>query len=161
MVVSSFAENDAVEADDNSCLSVEDAETVAWLEAEGALTSNIFACQEKVAGNAVAGDTEAWAEGNDNVFADITGAVDATATSGTQLQILEGVPSVFTIATDSMVVNDAAITISPTASPLDDSEEPAARAYFGALSQGDLDWTLGWTYGLHDGSRAQKLWFEQ
>ncbi|MFA0812027.1 hypothetical protein [Microbulbifer epialgicus] len=34
------------------------------------------------------------------------------------------------------------------------------RAYLCALDINGTDWTQGWTYGLHQGSRAQPLWFE-
>lgn len=153
MVVASFTADESTDVN-NYCLRVESDETLAALEdgTEAGLTSNIFACEDKTKGGPMPGgqSLEEWGEATGNVFANISGAVDPTATSNTGLQILEGIPSVFSIDTDTMVVNDAAVGISPV-----------ERAYLGALSQGDTDWTLGWTYGLHDGSRAQALWFEQ
>ena len=57
-----------------------------------------------------------------------------------------------------MLVDGAA----PTA-----SAPVGGAAYIGALSTGALDWTAGWTYGIHAGQRAVDasgndvaLWFE-
>lgn len=148
MVVASFNADTTGVDGSNYCLRVEDPETLAEAEVgtELQIESNIFACEDRTKGGPVGAQTlEEWAVANNNVFADITGAVDPTAMNATQLQILEGTPSVFSIAAENMMVNDAPIAISPI-----------SRAYFGALSQGDLDWTQGWTYGLHDG---ETLWF--
>ncbi|MCK7596725.1 serine/threonine protein kinase [Microbulbifer sp. CAU 1566] len=144
LVVASFkADENGVEGS-NYCLRVESAETVAALEADEAfITSNIFACEDKTKGDMA--DLEAWAEANGNQFADA--AVNPTASIATQLQLLEGTPAIFSI--NGMIVDDAATTVSPV-----------ERAYLGALSQGGSDWTQGWTYGLHQGSRAKPLWFE-
>ncbi len=30
----------------------------------------------------------------------------------------------------------------------------------GALSTVDVNWAMGWTYGIFEGSRGQALWFE-
>ncbi|WP_237056218.1 serine/threonine protein kinase [Microbulbifer sediminum] len=148
MVVASFNADTTGADGSNYCLRVEDPETLAEAETgtELQIESNIFACEDRTKGGPVGAQTlEEWAVANNNIFADITGAVDPTAMNATQLQILEGTPSVFSIAAGNMMVNDAPISISPI-----------SRAYFGALSQGDLDWTQGWTYGLHDG---EPLWF--
>lgn len=163
MVIASYSADTTGVDGNNYCLRVESAESIAEAQAgsEFQLESNIFACEDRTKtdkdanGNPV-WDLEAWAVNNGNVFADITGAVDPTSTASTQLQLLEGAPSVFSIDQGSMVVNDAPISITTVAGATDKSDTPVARAYFGALSQGDLDWTLGWTYGLHDG---EALWF--
>ncbi|WP_105104083.1 serine/threonine protein kinase [Microbulbifer pacificus] len=155
MVIGSF-KVDATGADgSNYCLRVESDETIAALEAgtDAAITSNIFACTDKAKGGPIGADSlQAWAEANGNVFANVPvdAALNPTAAADTGFQVLEGTPSVYSIATGSMMVNDAAIAITPV-----------ERAFFGALSAGGSDWTQGWTYGLHDGSRAQALWFEQ
>ena len=154
MVVASYNADTTGVDGSNYCLRVESAETIAEAQVDGEvqIESNIFACEDRTKTDkdefdVPVWDLEAWAVANGNVFAGITGAVDPTATANTELQILEGVPSVFSTDAASMQVNGAAIGISPI-----------NRAYFGALSQGDLDWTLGWTYGLHDG---EALWFAQ
>ncbi|AMX02600.1 serine/threonine protein kinase [Microbulbifer thermotolerans] len=153
MVVASLTADENGAEGSNYCLRVESAETLAEAESgsEVQIESNIFACEDKTKGGPVGADSlEDWAVANNNVFADVTGAVDATAMNSTELQLLEGTPAVYSIDTANMRVNDAAVAISPI-----------SRAYFGALSQGGTDWTQGWTYGLHEGSRAQALWFEQ
>ncbi|MBN8431657.1 serine/threonine protein kinase [Microbulbifer salipaludis] len=155
MVIGSFAADENGAEGSNYCLRVDSAETAAALEAgtEAAITSNIFACADKTKGGPIgADDLETWATANGNLFANVPGdvALNPTAVADTGLQLLEGTPAVFSIDTASMMVNDAAVGISPI-----------ERAYLGALSAGDTDWTVGWTYGLHEGSRAQPLWFEQ
>ncbi|WP_066964318.1 serine/threonine protein kinase [Microbulbifer sp. Q7] len=155
MVIGSFAADENGAEGSNYCLRVDSAETAAALEAgtEAAITSNIFACADKTKGGPIgADDLETWATANGNLFANVPGdvALNPTAAADTGLQLLEGPLSVFSIDTASMMVNDAAVGISPI-----------ERAYLGALSAGDTDWTVGWTYGLHEGSRAQPLWFEQ
>jgi len=155
MVIGSFAADENGVEGSNYCLRVESDETIAALEAgeEAAITSNIFACADKTKGGPIgAEELEAWAVANGNVFATVPGdaALNPTATADTGFQVLEGPLSVFSIDTASMLVNDAAVGITPV-----------ERAYLGALSAGDTDWTAGWTYGLHEGSRAQALWFEQ
>ncbi|MGL6159263.1 serine/threonine protein kinase [Microbulbifer sp.] len=177
MVVASFSADENGAEGSNYCLRVESEETRTEAEATDSaiqLESVLFACEDRTrtdmddngtpdddSDDTPLMDVEAWVAASGSVFADITGEVDPTANASTQLQILEGTPPYFSIDTDSMMVNGAAIAISPVAGATDESDEPAARAYFGALSQGDLDWTQGWTYGLHDGNRAEPLWFEQ
>lgn len=144
LVVASFkADENGVEGS-NSCLRVESAETVSALESGDAIiTSSIFACEDKTKGDKA--DLLTWAEANGNQFADIV--VNPTANNSTQLQLLGGAPAIYSL--DGMIVDDAATTVSPV-----------ERAYLGALSVNGTDWTQGWTYGLHQGSRAKPLWFE-
>lgn len=164
MVVASYSADENGAEGSNYCLRIESDETLAEAESgtDIQIESNIFVCEDKTKGGPMPGGQtlEEWAVANGNVFAEVTGAVDPTATASTQLQILEATPSVYSIDTGSMVINDAPITISPVTGATDEPDA-AARAFFGALSQGGTDWTQGWTYGLHDGSRAQPLWFEQ
>jgi len=164
MVIASFSADENGAEGSNYCLRLESDESLVEADSGTAIRmeSNIFACEDRTKGGPMPGGQtlEEWAVASGSVFADITGEVDPTANVSTQLQILEGTPSYFSIDAGSMVVNDAPIAITPVAGATDESDEPAARAYFGALSQGDLDWTLDWTYGLHDGNRAEALWFE-
>ncbi|MFD1217677.1 serine/threonine protein kinase [Microbulbifer celer] len=146
MIVASFIADETTDPEsiDNYCLRVESDETVAALEAGDAiLDANIFSCEEKFKGDMA--DLDTWAEANNNQFAD--NAVNPTSTVATQLQLLSGAPAIYTI--DGLIVDDEATTVSPV-----------ERAYLGALSVSGVDWTQGWTYGLHQGSRAKPLWFE-
>ncbi|WP_043316357.1 hypothetical protein [Microbulbifer sp. HZ11] len=165
MVVGSFAADESGADGNNYCLRVDSVETAAALESgEAQIEGNIFACADKTKGEQIGGvDLAEWAEANGNTFANVAAdaALNPTAAADTGLQLLEGPLSVFSIDAESMMVNDAAIAISPVVGATDGSDDPVARAYFGALSAGGTDWTVGWTYGLHEGSRAQALWFEQ
>lgn len=148
MVVTSFMADPAAD-DNNSCLRVESDETLAALESgDAVITSNIFACEDKTKGGPVGtDDLETWASANGNQFATISGKVDPTSNASTELQLLGGTPVFYSL--DSMVVGGVATTVSPI-----------ERAFLGALLKDGSDWTQGWTYGLHEGSRAQPLWFE-
>ncbi|MCW8126009.1 serine/threonine protein kinase [Microbulbifer halophilus] len=177
MVVASFSADENGEDGSNYCLRLESEESRTEAEAADSairMESVIFACEDRTRtdmdDNGTPEDTsddfplmdvETWAVDSGNVFADISGEVNPTAIASTQLQLLEGTPSFYSIDTASMMVDGESIAISPVVGATDESDDAAARAYFGALSQGDLDWTLGWTYGLHDGNRAEALWFEQ
>lgn len=160
MIVASYAadmtvdltDDDGKPVTDNYCLRVESDETLAEAESgtEVGITSNIFACAEPTKGGPVGADTlEAWASSNGNQFATIPGkvVVDPTQDADTNLVLLSGMPGMFTA--DSLIVEGAATTVTPL-----------ERAYLGALDTNGTDWTQGWTYGLHQGSRAQPLWFE-
>lgn len=148
MIVASFIEDasDIAIRDeyDNYCLNVTSAETVAALEAGNAvLNANIFSCEEDFKGEKA--DLKDWAEANGNQFVD--DVVNPTPTIAPHLQLLSGVPAIYTV--NGVIVDDEVTTVSPV-----------ERAYLGALSVNGVDWTLGWTYGLHQGSRAKPLWFE-
>ena len=149
MVVGSFgADSD----DSNYCLRVDNRSQRAAQDGDLAINTGIFACAEKTKGSSLPNGTtvEAWAMANGSVFADIAGVTDATANADTDLQLLEGTPPVYSVDYATMVVNGD----SPAGSP------EHGGAHIGGLSLGAADWTAGWTYGIHDGSRAQPLWFE-
>ena len=149
MVVGSFG---AGSGDANYCLRVDNRSQQAAQDGDLAINTAIFACAEKTKGGSLPNGTtvEAWAMAHGSVFADITGAMDATANADTGLQLLEGIPPVYSIDYATMLVGGD----SPAGTP------QRGTAYIGALSLGRADWTADWTYGIHDGSRAQPLWFE-
>ncbi|MFC6635642.1 serine/threonine protein kinase [Microbulbifer taiwanensis] len=148
MVVASFSADENGAEGSNYCLRVESDETLAEAEtgAEVGITSNVFACQDKVKGDLPNDDTPAdWATATGNEFIEVTGKLDPTAGADTGFVLLGGTPAFYTEASGAQ----AGVTVSPV-----------ERAYLGALSVNGSDWTQGWTYGLHEGSRAQPLWFE-
>ena len=149
MVVGSFG---AGSGDANYCLRVDNRSQQAAQDGDLAINTAIFACAEKTKGGSLPNGTtvEAWAMANGSVFADITGAMDATSNADTGLQLLEGTPPVYSIDYATMLVGGD----SPAGTP------QRGTAYIGGLSLGRADWTADWTYGIHDGSRAQPLWFE-
>ncbi|MFT7687330.1 MAG: hypothetical protein ACI9FB_002682, partial [Candidatus Azotimanducaceae bacterium] len=102
--------------------------------------------------------SEDFANASGNQFAATLTNDDATATSNTALVLLEGTPSIYSVDFTSMLVDGVAPT---SAAP------QSGAAFIGALSLGAVDWTQGWTYGLHAGFRAVDangndiaLWFE-
>ena len=148
LVVSSFLD-DALNADGsedsdgNYCFRPQDAETTVTV-------NGVFACEDPIKVNdAAVFDVEALIAASEVQFATITGATDATANADTGLVVLEGTTPVFTVAFDSMVIDDAAPTV---AAPSGDQ--------FGAVSQAITNPFAGWTYGIFDGNRAQALYFE-
>ncbi|MYB37700.1 MAG: serine/threonine protein kinase [Gammaproteobacteria bacterium] len=149
MVIGSFGPDSG---DSNYCLRVDNRSLQAAEDGDLAINTGIFACAEKTRGGSLPNGTsvEAWAAANGSVFADINGATDATANANTDLQLLEGTPPVYSIDYTTMVVNGQ----SPAGSP------ERGSAHVGGLSLGSADWTAGWTYGIHEGNRAQPLWFE-
>ncbi|AWF81510.1 serine/threonine protein kinase [Microbulbifer sp. A4B17] len=152
MIVASFMADETGLEGDNYCLRVESEQTrdEASSGTEVALTSNIFACEDRTKTDEDSFDLETWAVDSGNQFQDISGAVDPTLDSATNFVLLGGTPAMYTVDSDAQVINDD----DPTVSTVLD------RAYLGALEQDGSDWTKGWTYGLHEGSRAQPLWFE-
>ena len=148
MVIGSFgADSD----DSNYCLRVDNRSRQAAQDGDLAINTGIFACAEKTGGGSLPNGTsvEAWAAANGAVFASVSGAADPTADADTGLQLLEGTPPIYSIEYATMSVDDVAPVGSPT-----------SGSFIGALAQSASDWTAGWTYGIHDGSRAQALWFE-
>jgi len=154
LMISTYSADTTPGDGDNYCIRIDDAETLQGAEdGNMVLQSNIFACEEKTKGGPLPGGQtiEEWAKANGNQFVDVSGMVDPTAAADTGLQLLsagaESPLPIFSI--------DPASTMVPAATPEGD------RTYLGALSNIGTDWTKGWTYGLHDGNRAEALWIEK
>lgn len=157
LILSSFKASDATSGSDNYCLRIDDRSQQAAVQGDLKLESVIFACGERTNSSTPwtfdgTTTTESFATTQGNVFATISGAVDPTAAANPELQLLEGTVPVYSIAWSASQVDSAAPAATTT--PTDGS------GYLGALSASVSDWTTGWTYGLHDGSRAIALWFE-
>tara|TARA_X000000950_G_C13898554_1_gene653917 strand:- start:1492 stop:3234 length:1743 start_codon:yes stop_codon:yes gene_type:complete len=113
---------------------------------EAFIKNTVVACETKSSKN-MAGDSSwkylATEAGGSNVFATISGAVDATADLNTDLILVEGTTPVFSLAFKDMVVDGTAL---------------GARdgvTYVGGLESGGTNWTSGWAVGLD-----AKLWFD-
>lgn len=111
------------------------------------LDNILMACEDTVESVA-----QADAEAEGVLFATIAGAVDPTATADTNLVVLEGTPSIFSVETSSAVVDD-------TTPPALDNQ-PAAPDFIGTFRTTDTNVFADWTYGIFDGNRAQPLFFE-
>jgi hypothetical protein len=136
-------------ADSNYCVRIDDKVAVAFQATppNASFSSVIFSCTDKTAGSAT--PTTAFLTANGAQFNDVPGAgLNPTATADTGLVVLEGTPPIYSVPFATMVVNGAAPTVTAPAS-----------GHMGALVTGGIDWTQGWTYGIHDGARAVPLWF--
>ncbi len=147
----------------NYCLRIDNRSQQALLDGDIQFNSVIFACNTPTGGSNAALIRQAVTDNTGAIFANITGAKDPTAAGAdTDLQLLEGTTPVFSIDFDTMVVNDAMLTRPPfvRANWNDEPVPGSFNAYIGALSQGDVNWAQGWTFGIFPGSRSQPLWFE-
>ena len=148
MVISSFGVDST---DSNYCLRIDNRSLQAAEDGDLALNSNIFACEEPTRGNSLPNGTtvEQFARDGGNVFATITGQTNATAAADPDLQLLEGVPPVFSIEYATSNVDGAV----PAGAPQNGT-------FVGGLSLGTMDWIAGWTFGINEGARDVPLWFE-
>jgi hypothetical protein len=155
LVIGSWTANDQAAANDNYCLRIDDRSQQAALDGNLQLNSIIWACAERTRGQSF-GTTneEAFAVAEGNVFATIPNntVVNPTAAVDPGLQLLEGTLPIYSIAWASSQVDGAA--------PAATTQPTGGRAFLGALSTSESDWTQQWTYGLHASNRGAPLWFE-
>ncbi len=152
LVVSSFGA--PTEGSDNWCIRVDDtAASEGFGKGNASISSTVFACETKSSKSIAGVSVDDWLAANGgNVFVDVSGVVDATANADTGVQLLEGTPPIYSIDANTSVPSVTPMAIC--------GGGEAACSFVGGVNQGDDDWTAGWTYGIHDGSRAQPLWFE-
>lgn len=155
LLIGSFADADATSDNDNYGIRIDNRSQQAALDGDLTLNSVVMAFQEPFRGQIFPDGVtteESFFTGAGNVFANITGATDATAGADTDLQLLErdtaGV-AIFSIPYATMFMDGETL---PGA--------PQSADFVGAVSLGIPDWTLNWTYGIHPEDRAQPLWFE-
>jgi hypothetical protein len=166
LVIGSFSANNQTAGNDNYCLRIDDRSQQAALAGDGdldgeadlQLNSVIWSCAERTRGQTFPDGTtteESFAVAEGNVFATVANntALVPTAAAASGLQLLEGTPPVYSISWSSSQVNGAApaATTQPTT---------PARAFLGALSTGETDWTKPWAYGLDAANRAVPVWIE-
>lgn len=143
---------------DNDTLEAADVTSAKPYAGTMSISQSVFACEIPVRSASLipsAINVQTWitsgaANAQEN-FTMVTGAAgtDPTAAMDANLIILEN--GFYSIPVADMVVNG--VSLAGQLTPADGAD------FIGAVSQAD-DWTLGWTYGLHAGSRAQPLWFE-
>ena len=148
MVVGSFNSDSD---DSNYCLRIDNRSQQAAQDGDLSLNTVIFACADRTRGNSLPNGTsvEDWAAANGAMFATIEDLADPTPNADTDLQLLEDTPPVYSIEYATMSVDGET-----------PSGAPQNGAYIGALSRVDINWAMGWTYGIFEGNRAQDLWFE-
>ncbi|MCB1645400.1 MAG: hypothetical protein KDI36_08105 [Pseudomonadales bacterium] len=158
LVISAFGTDDP--ASTNYCIRIDNRSQQAAQDGDLDINSSIFSCVDKTNGQSLPNGTtvEAFVTASGNQFATTVTDDNATAASNTALVLLEGTPSIYSVDYATMVVDGAAPTSTAPVS---------GKSYIGALSLGASDWTAGWTYGIHPGSRARDasgndlpLWFE-
>jgi hypothetical protein len=150
MIISSFGPDDDVA--NNYCLRIDDRSLQLAQDGAIELNSIIIACEDRTNGATLPDATpvEDWASTQQSVvFATVDGVVNPTAAVDTQLQLLEGVPPIFSIDYATMVVDDVA-----------PAGAPQAGDFIGALSESATNPFASWTFGIFDGNRNQALWFE-
>jgi hypothetical protein len=158
IVIGSFAANDQTAANDNYCLRIDDRSRQAAQDGNLQLNSVIWSCAERTRGQTFPDGVtteESFAVAEGNVFATVANntALDPTAAADPGLQLLEGAPPVYSILWSASLVDNAApaATTTPTT---------PARAFLGAVSTSETDWTRPWSYGLDSANRAIPLWIE-
>lgn len=148
IVTTAYGAEEVTGDDDyNYCVSIENEGLQAAQDGDLLISSSIIACQDLTKGNSLPNTTTtaAWLTASGNaLYQSAEAGDDPTAASNTDLVILNGF---YSVPTADMAVGTATV---PT---------PVGSSIIGAVAA-DNDWTTGWTYGLHEGSRAQALWFE-
>jgi hypothetical protein len=134
LVIGSFSANDQTTANDNYCLRIDDRSQQAALDGDLQLNSVIWSCAERTRGQTFPNGTT-----TEETFAVAEGNVFATVASNTAL--------------DPTAAGDpaSAATTQPST---------PARAFLGAVSTAETDWTKPWAYGLDPANRAIPLWIE-
>ena len=163
MVIASLGETDATSGNDNYCLRIDNRSQNAALDGTLQLNSVLWSCGENTRGQVLAGTVvteEAFATddatyGQGGQFHPVVAgaATSATAVNNPELQLLGGSQAIQSLPWDTSLIDSAA--------PLATSEPSAGPGnHLGALANGAMDWTVGWTYGIHPENRGQPLWFE-
>lgn len=149
LVVTSYAADGIADDDDgNYCVRIANEGLQAADDGELTINASIFACQDLTKeGPLPSGTTtQAFLEATNDVMQTAEAGENPTASSDANIVVLDGF---YSLPLGDMVVNGGAATVVPTDS----------RPIVGGVSADD-DWTLGWTFGLHDTNRSQPLWFE-
>ena len=155
LVITAFGVNEVDDRTEHYCLRVRQQQTQdAAANGNLSINSAIFACQYPSYGETIGtfADEQAWAESNSSQFATVgaNAALDPTAAADAGLQLLEGMPAVYSIPWATSLVDGAA----PNA-----ATQPTAGDILGGVSLAN-DWIAGWTYGINGDNRGQPLWFE-
>ncbi len=163
LVVASFGVTDATSDNDNYCLRIDNRSQNAALDGTLQLNSILWSCGENTRGQTLANTsvteeafaTDDAANGQGGQFHPVVAgaATSATATNNTELQLLGGSLAIGSLPWATSLIDNVApiATSAPSAGP---------GSHLGAIADGSMDWTAGWTYGIHPENRAQPLWFE-
>jgi hypothetical protein len=163
LVVGTYSQTNDEADNDNYCLRIDNRSQGLALDGRLQLNSVIWSCGQNDRGQTLvdengndSGITEAqFAIDSGNQFQTVPNqpngdAFDPTALADTDLQILGGMLGYSSLEFATSQVDAAA----PTA------DAPTQSTYLGGIQDAGVDWTLGWTYGIHAGNRGQALWIE-
>lgn len=135
----------------NECMEIESTASLAFAAAgNSTMMTTIVACEEATKGAFANADPLAdWVLGanpstNGANYSVNAGNVVITDAKNANVVVLE--PGTFYTATTFADAAGTAFTV-------------GTGQQIGAVTRSN-DWTAGWTYGLHEGNRAQALWFE-
>lgn len=135
----------------NECLEVESDASLEFAAAgDSTVNTSILICEEPTKGQFANTDAlEEWVLGtnastNGADYSFNAGNVIIADAKNANVVVLE--PGTFYTATEFADAAGDAFTV-------------GSGQQIGAVTRAE-DWTAGWTYGLHDGNRAQALWFE-
>jgi len=163
LVIASFGATDSTSSNDNYCLRIDNRSQDAALDGTLQLNSVLWSCGENTRGQNLADSAvteEAFATddatvGQGGQFHPVVAgaATSATAMNNPELQLLGGNLAIGSLPWNTSMIDNAAPV--GTSAPSN-----GAGSYLGAFADGAVDWTAGWTYGIHPDNRAQPLWFE-
>jgi len=134
---------------DNYCVRIDSNESLQALQdGHWGIEQSVIACSDLSTGNDLPNGTTqlAYLQQSNDVMQTAAEGEDPTPASHSNLQIVDGF---YSLPLGDMVVNGGPVSAVPT----------QGRTFIGAVTKDD-DWTVGWTYGLHQENRAQPLWFE-
>ncbi len=159
IVTTAYSGDEKLGDDDfNWCVRIDEEGGPAALAGDLEITNTVLACQDLIDGDLGGGSsTLTWLDTpafNNATYQSAEAGEDPTETSNTNLEILDGFYSLLSTVPAGSPGADGIMNINGETVPT-----PAGETYIGAVISTD-DWTAGWTYGLHPGSRAQALWFE-
>ena len=163
IVVGTYAQTNAEADNDNYCLRIDNRSQGLALDGDLQLNSVIWSCGQNTRGQSLVDENgvdsgiseEQFAINSGNQFQTVPNApngdaFDPTVNADADLQILGGALGYSSLEFAASLVDGLA----PTA------DAPTAGTHLGGVQDAGVDWTLGWTYGIHDGRRGQALWIE-
>jgi hypothetical protein len=164
LVVGTFSQTNAEGDDDNYCLRIDNRSQGLALDGNLQLNSLLWSCGQNMRGQNLIDENgvdsgiteEQFAIDSGNAFQTVPNAPNGdafspTAVADTDLQILGGALSYLSLEFAASQINMAAAPATAA---------PTSGTHLGGVQEAGTDWTLGWTYGIHDGSRGQPLWIE-
>jgi hypothetical protein len=166
LVVATYGATDQLSGNDNYCLRIDNRSQGAALDGNLTLKNVLYSCGENTRGQSLKNPNGVDSGITEEVFATTGNAISQggqfhpvaagaatspTSTANPELQLLEAGLGTKSLEWAASLINNAAPAT---------TNNPAPATYLGGVQAGGTDWTLGWTYGIHDGRRGKALWIE-